>query len=292
KAFSIPSPQSGHITTYLGVDNGWFSALAPVAFCYESWWVTCALAKHSGNKHTNKAVVASNLIITAIYVLYFVGISSYGTSIAILGNNHLNSVVSDIFGNIFGKIIMAFVLIAMLGSVDTLVMGLIHMPDIMAGKGYVGGVFADSDDNLDNTSVFGAIFATISVSVWIVLHNLSEELEIFESSVSVGTDFAEIAMIASFSLLIVLYIKVIVQYKKGIITSVFAGIVCPVVAILITLLFVAGAIYNNALPFTICFAICALVFVAGYLYYNSKLKRKGEQGQSARIDEIVDKYIE
>lgn len=271
---------------------GWLCAMAPVAFCFENWFTVTTYAKHSGNKRVNWLSAISVTVITLVYVCYFVGISGFGEQILAYHNSHLWVIIEAVFNNQwFSVIVMLFVLFAILGTVDTLVMGQIHMPDIMSDRGMLSR-FWGKNTMKKNIPVASIILGYALILAWMVVHILLEEGHIFTADGTPETDVAEISMIVTFALLIVLYLQIIRMYFKKELKNAFLCVVCPILAITGTLLFVAGGILNNVVSFTVCAVLWVLCFFGGWLYYKVKVEKEGEKGDDLDSIEKTDLYVE
>ena len=255
--------------------TGWIAAIAPIAFSFDGWIISTSVAYEIKNSKRNLplALVISPLIILVLYIIYFVGISNLvgPTEIMNAGDAHLDFAANMIFGPSGAKILMLFVFISVLGTLNGLVMAMIRMP-------YALGL----DQMIPNSRamtkisprfefpVNSAVFALLIVGFWLMIHYFSQKYTLFPNS-----DISEIAIVTSYLLYLGLYYKVFVLWKKKEIKSVFRGLICPILASIGSLIIFSGGIQNPL--FGLYFAICAVVFGVGYAYYHFGVLTKPEK---------------
>lgn len=244
---------------------GWLCALSPVAFCCEGWFAFNTLSKHSGNKKVECLIVVGSLFAISFYSLFYFGTAQFGLQIIDYGNDYLWEVLSHMFQNkVFSLIFMLFAIIAIGGTVDTMVMGHIHYAEIMA-DGYLLPEKFSINVGKKQIPILSYVLGFVSILIWLGLHWLVEETGFFKNGTP-ETDFAEIAMICNFALWSVLYVKTIKEYKLGNVKNAFLGVVCPVLALVGTGLFVLGGAINNPIQFLLYIGIALAVFALGVLY--------------------------
>lgn len=252
--------------------TGWIGAIAPIAFSFDGWIISTSVAYEIKNSKRNLplALVISPLIILVLYIVYFVGISNLVGPAEIMnaGDAHLDFAATMIFGPSGAKILMLFVFISVLGTLNGLVMAMIRMPyalglDQMIPKSRAMTTISPRFDFPVNS----AVFALIIVIFWLTVHYFSQKYTLFPNS-----DISEIAIVTSYLLYLGLYYKVFILWKKKEIKSVFRGLICPILASIGSLIIFSGGIQNPL--FGLYFAICAIVFGAGYSYYRYYVIKK------------------
>ena len=102
-------------------------ATLATAFAYEGWIIaTCINAELRDAKKTlPRALLLGSIIVVAIYMLYYAGISGVLSSDEIIkaGDNAPVEVFSLIFGRLGGTLLTVFVIISCLGTLNGLIMG-------------------------------------------------------------------------------------------------------------------------------------------------------------------------
>lgn len=252
--------------------TGWIAAIAPIAFSFDGWIISTSVAYEIKNSKRNLplALAISPLIILVLYVIYFVGISNLVGPAEIMktGDAHLDFAANMIFGPSGAKILMLFVFISVLGTLNGLVMAMIRMPyalglDQMMPKSKAMTQISKKFDFPVNS----ALFALIIVSFWLIVHYFTQKYKLFPNS-----DISEIAIVTSYLLYLGLYYKVFMLWKKKEIKSLFRGLICPILASIGSLIIFSGGIQNPL--FGLYFIICAFVFGAGYAYYRFGVLKK------------------
>ena len=259
QGFASTSP-----TTFMSA--GWLSALGPIAYSFDGWIVSTSIAHEVKNskKTMPKALSIAPLIILAIYTLYFVGVSCYvgPEEVMRLGDAHVSVAASRLLGNTFSKAITIFVVISVMGTVNGLVMGYIRMPYSLALREHMipFSKYLKQVNKTFDMPIYSGIFSFIICVIWMIIHYFCTKYNILGQS-----DVSEIAISVSYILYIVLYIKVIILYKQKVITHFFKGVICPIMAIVGSLIILSGAIQN---PMFIAYVgICVVIYIASQIYY-------------------------
>lgn len=252
--------------------TGWIAAIAPIAFSFDGWIISTSVAYEIKNSKRNLplALVISPLIILLLYIIYFVGISNLVGPAEIMntGDAHLDFAANMIFGPSGAKILMLFVFISVLGTLNGLVMAMTRMPYALGLDQMIPRSRAMTKISLRyDFPVNSAIFALLIVGFWLTVHYFSQKYTLFPNS-----DISEIAIVTSYLLYLGLYYKVFVLWKKKEIKSIFRGLICPILASIGSLIIFSGGIQNPLFGFY--FAICAVVFGAGYAYYHFSVLKK------------------
>lgn len=246
--------------------TSWIAAIAPIAFSFDGWIISTSVAYEIKNSKRNLplALAISPLLILLLYVLYFVGISSLigPETIMQMGDSHLDFAANLIFGSSGAKIIILFVFISVLGTLNGLVMGMIRMPyalglDQMIPKSEFLAKISPRFDFPVNSAVFSVFIVTF----WLVVHYFAQTYNLFPNS-----DISEIAIVTSYLLYLGLYFKVFLLWKNKEITSLFRGLICPILATVGSLIIFSGGVQNPL--FGLYFAICFIVFSGGFVYFR------------------------
>lgn len=248
--------------------SGWIAAIAPIAFSFDGWIVSTSIGHEVRDSKRNlpKALIISPIFILIVYILYFVGISIYlgPETIISLGDEHVYLAASNIFGDFGSKILLTFVVISILGTVNGLALGMIRQPYSLAIKGMFP--YKEKISKIDAKlymPVNSAIVGFIISMFWLGIHYVTTKLSLLQNS-----DISEISIAMNYLLYIFLYVKVL---KFGIskeIKSRFIGIVAPILAILGALIIVFGSMKNSL--FWIFTLICLSILLSGFIFWKKK----------------------
>ena len=265
-----PLPETTEILTVPAQNIGWawLAALAPIAFSFDGWAVSTSITHEVKNaKRTMPiALTIGPLIVLAVYVAYFLGM------VAIVGPDyilqHQDATIYDIgtmlFGQYGGSLILIFILIAVLGVVNGLVLGNLRLPQALAEKGMIPN--SQRIKVIDKRTLLSPYAALTSAGislVWMLVHYLSQKTAILS-----GGDVSEIAIVFSYITYVFLYHKVIKMSQAGVITNPIFGKVFPILGMIGSAIIVIGGIISNPTFVPIFLLICGCIFTGGYLYYR------------------------
>ncbi len=251
----------------------WVAALTPIAYSYDGWTIATSITNEVKNpkKNMSLALVIGPLVVLGVYLMYFLGLSNMlGTEYLMsTGNDAVNRAGELILGSNGSKIIVIFIVISVLGVVNGVTLGSLRMPQALASKKMI----PNSGKIVEIQPKIGLSFPSCIISfaasvIWLALHYLTQKSGILNKS-----DVSEISVVFGYTCYIVLYIKVIMMWKEKTIDSFFKGIICPVFAILGSLIILIGGIVTNPFYVLIFMFICFMVCIAGFLYYKKSNKQ-------------------
>lgn len=248
----------------------WLAALGPIAYSYDGWIVATSISgeiKHA-KRNLPLALSIAPLIVLVIYVLYFVGISSYvgPDAVMALGDSHVSVAAHDLLGTTFSKMITIFVIISVMGTVNGLVTGFIRMPFSLALRdGMIPGAnkLAKVNARLD-IPVYSALLAFAICCFWMFVHYLCANYNLLANS-----DVSEISISIAYMMYIILYFKVFQLYLKKEIRSVFKGVICPLLATIGSFIILSGGLQNTLFIFYAILCI-GIFYLAQYYYCKTK----------------------
>jgi basic amino acid/polyamine antiporter, APA family len=259
-AIQHPSPEAIEATKTLG----WAAAIGPIAFSFDGWVVSMAVAHEVRNSKRNvpRALVAAPLFVLAAYLMYFLGITGYlgPEQVMKLGDESVATAATNLIGPTFASIIYVFVTISVMGTVNGVILGYIRLPYSLALRNAIP--FSNSLKKIDhrlNMPVNSAYFAIAVSGVWWVIHYLQNKY-----SLLINGDIAEIAISVSYLLYIILYYQVFRLWREGKVKGIWYGVVFPIFATLGSLFVLIGGLTNP--QFIIFVIICAIAIIGGFLY--------------------------
>ncbi|WP_029487768.1 APC family permease [Candidatus Epulonipiscium viviparus] len=252
------------------------AALAPIAFSFDGWIVTSAIGAEVKNSKRNLpiAFVVGPLIVLAVYIVYFVGISTLigPQNVIALGDAHVDVAANSLIGPMGAKIVLIFVIISVIGTVNGLILGGIRLPQSLAARNMFP--FANKIKIISEqygVSIRSAIVFFVVVMFWLVIHFITQKFALLTSG-----DVSEISIALSYGLYIYLYIHVILLAKSGEIKSKVKGYVIPGLAIFGACI-ILSSVFSNSL-FFVHFSICLTIILAAMLYYTEiAVHREGDQ---------------
>ena len=259
-AIRNPSPEAIEATKALG----WAAAIGPIAFSFDGWVVSMAVAHEVRNSRKNvpRALIAAPLFVLAAYLMYFLGITGYlgPGEVMALGDESVAVAATNLLGTTFASIIYVFVIISVMGTVNGVILGYIRLPYSLALRNAIP--FSNSLKKINpklNMPVNSAFFAIGVSGVWWLIHWLQNKY-----SLLINGDIAEIAIAMSYLLYIILYYQVFRLWKEGKVKGIWYGVVFPIFAALGSLFVLFGGLANP--QFIIFVIICMIAIIGGFLY--------------------------
>lgn len=249
---------------------GWIAAVGPIAFSFDGWIISTSIGHEIKDSKRNLplALVISPIIVLLIYVLYFVGISTYlgPENIMAMGDAHVNDAAASLFGNMGAKIILTFVVISVLGTVNGLIIGHIRQPYSLSIRNMIPGsnMFDKISEKYD-VPVASGIFTFFINMVWMIIHYVTQKYNLLPNS-----DISEISIVLNYLGFILLYISVIKLTAAGEIKNKIYGYSVPLLAILGSMFILYGGMQNPLFWYYITF--CTIIVLISIVYYRNKNK--------------------
>ena len=265
--FGDPQAISSHAIT-LPVVLSSTGAIVAVAFSYDGWTVAPSIGHEIKNSKRNLplALIISPLIILAVYVSYFVGISLMigPAEIMKMGDLAFSAAAERLFGPVGQKLMLVAVIISVLGTLNGLVVANIRAPYFLALRQElpyshkIGVLHARY-----NLSILSALLSFFMTLIWLGIHYLS----ITVPSISrFGIDISSIPIVIMYLFYTGLYVGVMIRTAKGLIQSKLLGYVCPILAILGAFMILYGGL--TAANGVIYLIVSGLILVSGLALYQ------------------------
>lgn len=242
------------------------AAIGPLAFAYDGWHVSTFVQYDLKNPKRNMplALFITPIIITIIYIAYFVGISSLvgPEKVMALGSDHVAAAAEAIVGPVGGKLIFVFVVISVMGAANGQVMGLCRTPYALSLRNMFPNAKKLSVMNHKVEMPVNSCILSFFVSiVWMILHYICQSTGILG-----GSDVSEIAIMSSYLLYLPLYYVVLKLWRKGEIKNVFMGLIVPIMAALGSVVALIGGVQTPL--FIYYLLICFVMLAVAYVYYG------------------------
>lgn len=270
--FIYGNPDLSVMSTSLaaGTSVSWLAALGPIAFSFDGWVVSTSIAHEIKNSKRNLpiALIFGPIFVLAAYIFYFVGISILigPENIITMGDEHVNAAALKLFGENGSKIILIFLIISVLGTLNGFILGYVRMPYSLALRGMfpMENTF-NKINKRTNLPLNSALIACVITCVWEWINYFIQKNNLIPNS-----DVSEIPIVASYILYIILYVCVIKLYFKGEVKGKINGLVIPILAIIGSALIIAGGIQN---PMTFFYlGMCLIVIIISLIFWNRKSK--------------------
>jgi len=241
------------------------SAVVATAFAYEGWIVATTINSEikDSKKNLPRALTLGAFIVFVVYVIYFLGIAGVlpTADIVSLGNGAVDKASNSLFGSSAAVILIAFVVISCLGTLNGLVVSNIRMPYSLAvrNQGPMPKLLSKVNEKTTmppGASIYAAIISYVYLLIWYgSLNNWFGQY--------IGLD--EIPIVLIYGLYIFLYI----WYMKNFDDLNFWKRYCvPVFAILGSSIILYGGISNPSVG--IYLGISMIVLLVGLVFYRKQ----------------------
>lgn len=255
----------------VSLNSGVFAGLIACAFSYDGWFVAPTIAHEikDPKRNLSKALILAPLIILVVYLVYFIGISTYlGTdSVISLGDQSIGVMAQSLFGKYGGQFIYVSIVISILGSINGLVLSYIRLPYSLSIRDrFPASQVFKTMNSTYNIPLKSAFLTIILVLFWIGLHALS----IFDVQI-IGLKFSflqidSLPIVLTYFFYVSLYIALIRKQMKTHQYSFRDGFLYPILATLGASLVIYGGLTQ---PGVIVYFIISFMGIAiGYLFMN------------------------
>ncbi|MGB4984791.1 MAG: APC family permease [Erysipelotrichaceae bacterium] len=208
--FGNPVSNIATSSSYSAPVVGIFLAIVSVAFSFDGWSIAPSISHEvvDGKKNMSLALTIAPIIITIIYIAYFVGLCSFTSFDQIqIGVDPLNNLASSLFGPIGMKIVYTFVVISVFGGVNGVILGYIRLPYSLALRGNINN--SDKLKTLHpkyDTPVNSAILAFVFALIWLFIHFLTIDGSLINITFLSGLGIDNLAIVLMTVVYFVLYI--------------------------------------------------------------------------------------
>ncbi len=152
-----------------------FTGVCATAFAYEGWIIATSINSEIKNSKKNlpKALIIGGIIIVAVYLLYYIGVSGAASNQDLVDKGAYIA-YTNIFGNVLGNILNLFVAISCLGTANGLMLGCSRCMYSLAerGNGPKPEIFSQVDLKT-NMPANSSIIALMITGAWFLYFYLS-----------------------------------------------------------------------------------------------------------------------
>lgn len=247
----------------------WIAAFAPIAFSFDGWTVSTTLSHEIKNSKKNLpiALTISPILILFVYIAYYVGITSLlGTeSVLAHGDSSVYIAATQLLGSFGAKLVLIFIVISVLGTLNGLVLAFIRMPYTLASSNMfpAKNILCKSQDEDANFSLASGVLSFIVVLMWTLFNYVVKKLNI-------SADVSEVSICLSYLTYIILYVTVFRMARRGEIKGFWKGYINPVFATIGSIIIFSGTITNPL--FVVGMVIFCGIMIVGY-FYSKKTSR-------------------
>ena len=220
-----------------------FSAIVAASFAYEGWIIATTINSElkDSKKNLPKALVIGTLIIIVVYTLYFISLTG-GANTETLMNKGATTAFTNLFGNIGGTILNAFIVVSCWGTLNGLMLGCTRGVYSVAvrGLGPKPKTLANVDE-YTNMPTNAGVVAILVCACWLfyfVGANLVENpiFGIF------SFDSSELPIVTTYAVYLPIFIMFIVKEGKK---DKLKNMVLPIVGCICCVFMIFAAIYSH-----------------------------------------------
>ena len=260
---------------YPASSTGVLSALIIVVFAFDGWMIAPSIAHEIKNPKRNLplSLAIAPLIIASIYLAYFIGVTTLaGPEMILAGQDPLQFVATALFGEIGMKVVMVFVIISVLGTLNGIILGYIRLPYALAVRDEIvmSNILKKVNAKYD-IPIASALFSLFFSFVWLLLHFLSVDgVAVYGLTQFAGLEVDNLPIVMTYLFFSLLYIAIIVKGMKGIKLSITQRYIFPILALIGAGLVIYGGIIQP--KFNLYFLIAFIGIIAGLLLRPKKKK--------------------
>lgn len=222
-----------------------FTAVVATSFAYEGWIIATSINAElkDAKKNLPIALISGSIIIVLVYILYYIGLSGTVTT-ADLIEKGVNFAFNTTFGSVAGTILVAFIAVSCMGTLNGLMIGCTRGMYSLAvrNQGPKPEVFKAVDPNTNmatNSSVLGVFFTGLWLFYFYGANLASPNLFGHFSF-----DSSELPIITVYALYIPIFIMFMVKAKGE---TAFKRIIMPIIAIVASICMIIAAVYAHGI---------------------------------------------
>ncbi len=255
-----------HIAS-IEASNAPLSALIAIAFAFDGWIVATNIAHElESSKTLTRALAIGTSVIIVLYVLYFFGITQIvdPQDIMALGDAHTELAAERIFGDFGGHLITAFVVISVYGGLNGITLSYLRQPDNFTRSGVIKDIFTSEDGSQKR-----GIIACISFVVFYFIFQQLLDYGVIFSNLDSPFDLSVLPIIINYVFYLILFVfvnKIVTNKSTG--QRIYFAII-SIIAALVALLVVYGALQVNGIPYLAFSIIITLIGLPFFKKQNS-----------------------
>ncbi|MEG0402831.1 APC family permease [Anaerorhabdus sp.] len=258
---------------YVTSSTGFLTAVIAVAFATDGWMIAPSIAHEikDPQKNLTLALVLAPIIIIFLYLLYFCGVCSYlGPDALLAGVDPISAIANQLLGPWGIKIVLLFIIISVLGTLNGLILGYIRTPYALAVRGELpfSKTLAKINTKFD-TPINTSIACLIVNLLFLLFHFLSlDGAAVYGLSIFEGLAIDDLPIVMNYLFLCCMYLGVLLRPDKVKTKSFLGRYVYPTLAIIGSLIILYGGIIRP--KFNVYMLITLVIIAVGLLIRRKK----------------------
>lgn len=222
-----------------------FAAIVASAFAYEGWIIATSINSElkDSKKNLPRALVLGTIIIIVVYITYFISLAG-GANVETLMNDGATKAFVNLFGNVGGTILNAFIVISCLGTLNGLMLactrGLYSLAVRDQGPKPETLSQVDKSTNMPTNS---GIVAVLVCAFWL-FHFYGANLVDYPIFGFFNFDSSELPIITTYAVYLPIFIMFIIKEGKK---DKIKNIILPILATICCLFMIFAAVYSHGI---------------------------------------------
>lgn len=192
-----------------GAGAGWIAAAAPIAFAFDGWSSAVSIAPELKDARRNLpiALVAGPIIILALYLAYFLGLSGFlgPQTVMQAGDASLSLMFVKLLGEKAAALPNVIALVAVMGTANGMILATLRMPYALALHNEIP--FSSQIRHVSPTLRFPVISACVALAASLLMLGLHTAVTL--GNLLPNGDISEVAVALTMIILIPLYLRAI-----------------------------------------------------------------------------------
>jgi APA family basic amino acid/polyamine antiporter len=254
-------------------DNPLFTAVVATAFAYEGWIIATSINAELKDAKRNLplALTFGTLFVALIYILYYIGLAGAVENSVMMkgGEAGAKLAFSNIFSNVGGTVLLVFVVISCLGTLNGLMMGCTRGFYSLAARdmGPAPEIFKCIDKNTNmptNSSIIGLLLC----GAWL-LYFFGANLTAVPWFGPFSFDSSELPIVTIYAMYIPIFLMMMVKEKS---LNVFKRFIMPALALCACVFMVIAACYAHGKAVLFYLIVFFVIMAIGMMVMNPKKK--------------------
>lgn len=258
---------------YVPVSKPLLTAVVASSFAYEGWIIATSINSELKNAKRNLpiALVGGTLLIAVIYILYYIGLAGAADNLTMIasGENGAKTAFTNIFGAYGGTVLMVFLIISCLGTLNGLMLASVRgIYSLAVRKEGPNPEMFSSIDTQTNMPTNSAVIGLIICSAWLLYFYGANLTASWFGPLSF--DSSELPIISLYAMYIPIFAMIIVR-EKGFNT--FNRFIAPILSILGSLFMIYAAFLSHGIKMVLgYFAVYAAIMAVGAVFKLTEKK--------------------
>lgn len=161
------------VVTEMNTGHALFTAVVASSFAYEGWIIATTISAELDNPKKNlpRALIVGTVIVALVYILYYIGLAGVVENEVMMAGGETGAKIAfeTVFGKLGGSLLMVFIVISCLGTLNGLMMGCTRGIYALAAKnqGPAPHIFKQVD-SVTGMSVNSGVLGVLMTAFWLL----------------------------------------------------------------------------------------------------------------------------